>query len=380
MCGLVGIAGKLEFKDEAAMKRLLIFDTIRGLDATGLAAYNATDKSVKIAKIGSHPFDLFDTKRFTEALQGHKSWAFIGHNRSATVGKKNTLNAHPFEFGKIVGAHNGTLDKPSWDRLQEAIGFETEVDSAAIFAAIDKLGLEATIALMEEGSTGTAGAWALTWVNTEEGTLNFLRNKHRPLWYAYSEKFDKIFWASEWPMLDAALEMSNTPYDIYTTDKGNKFWQTKTDVLYTFDLADMVAHKQTPVRPEPHKGEYKGKEPAPVKTYGSAPFIGGTTNTTAFTKRGPASGIARSGNVLEFKGSASAPFGGHVLKEEFDKLAKYGCSYCGSDIDIQDIGLKLIPEQEIILCSDCSGITDQNRVYVDPVTFSETRRTALGHH
>src|SRR3546814_15939897 len=38
MCGHVGIAGKMELKDEALMRRLLVFDYFRGPDSTGFAA------------------------------------------------------------------------------------------------------------------------------------------------------------------------------------------------------------------------------------------------------------------------------------------------------------------------------------------------------
>jgi hypothetical protein len=42
MCGHVGVAGDLALKDEALMKRLLIFDYLRGPDSTGLAAIETT--------------------------------------------------------------------------------------------------------------------------------------------------------------------------------------------------------------------------------------------------------------------------------------------------------------------------------------------------
>ena len=128
MCGLVGIAGNLEYKDEATMKRMLILDYFRGTDSTGFAAVKVKEDEVLMTKIASHPIDLFDMGAFKKALNGNTSKVFLGHNRAATVGKVNAVNAHPFQVGDILGVHNGTLDKDSWKRLDETLGYDTDVD------------------------------------------------------------------------------------------------------------------------------------------------------------------------------------------------------------------------------------------------------------
>lgn len=152
MCGLVGIAGNLLYQDEFTMKRLLMADYFRGPDSTGFAAIR-TNGDAFVAKLASNPIDLFNQKNFDTALNGNASRAFIGHNRAATRGKVVSANAHPFHFGSIVGAHNGTLDQESWDRLEEKLGEKYTVDSMALIAAIDKLGIEKTIKLCNEGKT-----------------------------------------------------------------------------------------------------------------------------------------------------------------------------------------------------------------------------------
>jgi glucosamine 6-phosphate synthetase-like amidotransferase/phosphosugar isomerase protein len=118
MCGLVGIAGKLTVKDEATMKRLFLLDFFRGPDSTGLAAVRG-DGNIHVSKLASHPIDLFDSARFKTALSGYNSKIFLGHNRYATKGKVNANNAHPYHYGDIVGAHNGTLSISSWRALEK---------------------------------------------------------------------------------------------------------------------------------------------------------------------------------------------------------------------------------------------------------------------
>src|SRR3546814_15519590 len=92
------------------MRRLLVFDYFSGPDSTGFAALRK-DGTHRLAKIASNPLNLFDMKRFSEANNGYQSLAFVGHNRFATKGKVNDLNAHPFHYGNIVGAHNGRSEE-----------------------------------------------------------------------------------------------------------------------------------------------------------------------------------------------------------------------------------------------------------------------------
>jgi len=57
------------------------------------------------------------------------------------------------------------------------------------------------------------------------------------------------------------------------------------------------------------------------------------------------------------------PFGDYVTQEEFEHLAKYGCAWCGGDVDFHEEGVVVYKNQDAVICPDCSGV-NSNRVYV----------------
>lgn len=372
MCGHVGIAGKLEPKDEKVLKHLLLFDYFRGPDSTGLAALRKSGE-VKIAKIASNPLDLFDMNKYKLAATASASTVFLGHNRLATKGVINTTNAHPYEFDHIVGAHNGTLTQLSWRALEEAIGETFEVDSLAIIAGIAKLGIEETVKYLE-------GAWALVWINKADNTLNFLRNDQRPFWFAYTKELDKVLWASDWKMIHLATSdnILNSAYELYTDrykDKAYKFFSTQADWWYRFELDKLVAGSTTKYKPKIK--ELKGKEPEPVTKYSyshfhtGSPFQHGTEKTGGKTSVNEAP--STSSNVILFTQPKDTPdpFGGFMTRERFNDIAKFGCSYCGADVDYHDVGVTVWPDREQILCPDCSTAEGSNKIYVAPHKFNQ---------
>jgi predicted glutamine amidotransferase len=366
LCGLVGIAGKLEHKDEKTLQRMLLFDYFRGPDSTGLASIKKNG-DVKIAKLPSHPIDLFDSTKYKEASSGYTSQCLIGHNRSATRGKVNSSNAHPFQYDHIVGAHNGTLDRASWTRLEDAAGERTEVDSQAIFLAISKIGIEETVKLMEEGKTPTEGAWALTWVNLQENTLNFLKNKHRPLWYAYTKEFDRVMWSSEYWIMKEAIAPATPKYELHTDNEGHGYWGVQDNWLYRFDLSKLDGKSG---RPKPRVIELKGREPVQYQNVSNFPKkqTNGQTTTSmngTSTYTGPSTG-GRSNDLINLKGSPSDPFAGFLDKEDFMMVSRHGCSWCQEQIEYSKPGILIYDDDAQILCPDCSGLTG-NRVYMKSV-------------
>lgn len=375
MCGLVGIAGNLQYNDEVMMKRLFVFDYFRGTDSTGLAMINPKGEH-EIVKKACNPLDLFENKQFDKALDARKAWAFLGHNRAATLGAVNNENAHPFQYGDIIGAHNGTIDKASWRRLEQAAGIETSVDSAAIFAAIDAIGIDETMKLIEHGRVSTTGAWALVWYDTKDQTLRFLKNEHRPLYLCVHAKGDRIAWASEWIMLRAAEEMT-AGWDTESDKKGYSYFPLEDDWLYEFPLHDLMGDFSLQDMLKAKTRQIKGKEPAPVSvtTLGTPPFQVGKTGYTTdhkvtsmgtSTQTSGGTGI-KTPRVVDLKPITGDPFGGVISYKEFEEMSDSGvCSWCGSDVNIFDEGLTVYADEDVVLCKSCTHRhTPDNRIYIN---------------
>lgn len=384
MCGHVGIAGNLIATDEAVMKRLFLYDYFRGPDSTGLATIRNTNE-VKIAKIASHPLNLFDLQRFKDAINALPSHVFIGHNRAATRGVVNDMNAHPFQYDHIVGAHNGTLSTATVKRLEDKLGEKFEVDSKAIFASIAKLGIDETVAMFQKSDniTKCADAWALVWFDLNQKTLNFLRNDERPFWYAYSKCFKKVYWASEWGFIRAACEQGPTPQELYQQENtGYKFFETQVDTLYTYDIMEL---KTKGTLPKPKVRPLAGKEAPYVYTAAAhaqgSPFTGQRHNpnggrqnhstTPSTTSRGGTPSTM--GNkppskhtVVSLFGDDKDPMAGLYDEYEFIKTAGTSCAWCDKDLDIRDRGITIFEGIGAALCAECSGdhtATGPVRVY-----------------
>lgn len=202
MCGLIGVAGHIGVKEEKVFKQGLIIDTLRGEHSTGaLVVDRGAESKTTIVKQVGNAFELLYDRRFDDAMKGfHK--VLLGHNRFATQGAVNKLNAHPYEFHPIYGAHNGTLTQ----RYDLQDGHKFSVDSQALYNHISLFGVEDAIGKV-------MGAWALSWWNAEEETINLLRNNERTLYTAMSSDEKTIFWSSEWEMLQLVLNRNEIKYD-----------------------------------------------------------------------------------------------------------------------------------------------------------------------
>lgn len=221
MCGLVGCAGNLNGKHDRILKQLLMVDSLRGEDSTGVAGVTKFNGDVLVAKQLGNPFELFNYKPF-ETVLSRANRALIGHNRYATSGGVSKATAHPFEFDTLVGVHNGTLN--SKHKLLDHTQFK--VDSENLYHHIENNGLEDAISKLG----GYGNAWALVWWDKVAQTLNFLRNNERTLYYTLSDDAQTLFWASEAWMLTAVLARNDVKHlDIRLFE---------TDLLHTIHIDD----------------------------------------------------------------------------------------------------------------------------------------------
>lgn len=248
MCGLVGMMGDLHSRHKDMMADLLFLDSLRGLDSTGVACIRSNG-DVHVAKTTIPGYEFVQTHLFKEGLRLTDD-IWIGHNRYGTVGKNHKTNAHPFlvedDDGDplLVGAHNGTL-KNKWEIDQHPAKYGT--DSEALFNLIEDVGPRRALAQVE-------GAWALTWYDWAEDGMFFIRNKERPLTFAYSKDKKQFFWASEAWMLRTAASRNNVELDTV--------FQMNEDMLYRLDIPPrkgdrVLAELKT-------EGGLVGKPPKPV--------------------------------------------------------------------------------------------------------------------
>jgi glutamine amidotransferase len=137
MCRLLGIASS-----EPTAFQIVLREAPRSLaalsrehrDGWGIAIFDDTngwrvDKSVVCAG---------EDERFHELALGARGEMLVSHVRRKTVGETSLVNTHPFENGRWVFAHNGTVGDTNWVRTQTSserlaeIGGET--DSELLFA------------------------------------------------------------------------------------------------------------------------------------------------------------------------------------------------------------------------------------------------------
>lgn len=223
MCGIVGVITKETHGVSVAQldwfQDALVADAVRGLDATGVVSVNPY-KAFDLLKVASHPYHLLQNPEWSKwrakAWDGH---LILGHNRKATVGDKtNPENAHPFisKDDRIILVHNGFID--NWTKFDPKN--EIRVDSAVLPGLLsDHNGDFAKVAPQ------ISGAFALVWYDTKDHTVNFVRNKERPL--ALMETSQAVFFASEPGMLLWLAQRNNlkvTEVSMFTPDAWSKYY------------------------------------------------------------------------------------------------------------------------------------------------------------
>ena len=176
MCGHIGLLDPNKHVSEKQGKQFIVsslfVDTMRGSDNTGMAIGDGANTEVIKSILPGTEWVAHHHNANRAASLLNKGTYFLGHNRAGTVGGFSVANAHPFitKDKTITGAHNGTLD---WGWRGLLGNFTT--DSEALFNSVEEKGLKWVV---EE----VPGAMSLVWLDHVNGSLNFYRNEHRPMW------------------------------------------------------------------------------------------------------------------------------------------------------------------------------------------------------
>lgn len=203
MCGIFGLAfgpdGPSAEEWVPAEFAQLMFPAIvhRGPHAYGFMYYTGDDELVHVEKWAGRA-DTDEAFENALLIPTNAKWV-VGHVRYFTHGDpSNNLNNHPISHGRIVGVHNGIIR--NYREVLDQTGREddaTEVDSEAIFAAINAWGHRAGLRKID-------GDMVAVYANREKpNLLNIARSYGRPLVFART-RTGALMFASEERVIEAA--------------------------------------------------------------------------------------------------------------------------------------------------------------------------------
>ena len=225
MCGILTVMTTegLKFNKDRArfLREGILVDTLRGAHSTGVFAAGQESNDTLWFKKPIPGYDFIHVPNYLSMHNNFdKVYYAIAHNRHATKGLVNAVNAHPFEHGDITGVHNGSLT--TFRGLAPNINFDT--DSEHIIHSLANRGVEDTIQDLD-------GSFALVWHDKSDHTMHFIRNDERPFHLAFIKGQDTVVGASDKLMLKLLCSRSDLEIE--------KLYQTKVGREYIFQLEDL---------------------------------------------------------------------------------------------------------------------------------------------
>lgn len=178
-CGLIGFSGKTNYSLDK-IKMLMLWNSVeRGKDATGMF----TPKS-GILKDNDPAHKFFFGKDIQNLKEDN---TLIAHVRAKTVGANLAKNAHPFQYGETILAHNGTLAEVyQLGQKYDMKAMDWDVDSQVIANGINKAFERGEEKINFDILGEYKGFAALLFYNHNTGYLYAFHDKDRPLFYGWN--------------------------------------------------------------------------------------------------------------------------------------------------------------------------------------------------
>lgn len=229
MCGIVAIIRNRSERNtmstlvtlQNVFRDLMVLSQKRGNAASGIFSSNTDHVGLHKIQTLRSPLRAEDMLNSTAGTRIVKSFSnytnfMVGHTRAATPGAgsaRNNYNNHPHVCGKIIGVHNGVIDKTKPTRaLQGLYDMKGACDSEMLFALIDqkKSRFTGTRAAIKEALLQVKGWYSLILMNTENPEKIFVvRDSSSPLESIWWKEGNCFIIASEEWMLDEIVEKHN---------------------------------------------------------------------------------------------------------------------------------------------------------------------------
>jgi hypothetical protein len=189
-------------------------------------------------------------------------------------------------------------------------------------------------------------------------------------------------------MINGATELTKDADELYEDKQGFSFWPFEDDWLYSFDLdalnnglsvQEILKCKKRKIEGRPYveppkkasSGVPLGNGRQPWKKVETSPSTySGGSNTSSSSKPNDWDDLddepfpENKVQTVEF--DKDKPFNGLISEQDFEDIAKYGCSYCQADVSIDDPNITVYKESKIVLCASCSRQDDGNqKIYLN---------------
>jgi len=191
MCGIIGLiypqrtwekhkttVYKVDYKN--FMEQAVYVGAVRGANATGLLYVEKTrveakkeGQDVNIFKRAYSGTDFIQLGEVQSVLRNIEyNWVTVIHHRLSTNNASGHAAAHPFQHKHITLVHNGIITN-----AHKLPATPVNIDSDRVAAGL------AETQDIENFLGNLSGSFVLVWYDTNTNTINFIRNKERPLFF-----------------------------------------------------------------------------------------------------------------------------------------------------------------------------------------------------